>query len=64
MQHKSIASDYECPDWYGHIQAAKYLGVSPWDLLKAPAGTWWRDRAFLSMTAEGEARKIISDLKQ
>lgn len=57
MQAKGIASDYHCPNWYGHIQAAKYLGVAPWDLLKQ--SVFWRDKAMLCMTAEHEAQEIL-----
>lgn len=47
----------ECPDWYALIQAAKYLEVPAWDLLKA--GVWWQDRALIAMSVETEARKIL-----
>lgn len=46
-----------CPDWYGLIQAAKYLGVPPWELMEK--SVWWKDRAMIAMTAEHNAKKII-----
>jgi hypothetical protein len=45
-----------CPDWYAFIQAAKYLGVAPWKLLKQ--GVWWQDKALIAMSAEAQAREI------
>jgi hypothetical protein len=47
----------ECPDWYATMQAAKYLGVPPWELLDQPV--WWRDKAIIAMSAEQNARKIL-----
>lgn len=44
----------ECADWYAHIQAAKYLGVAPWELLQA--GVWWEDRALDCLKVEKEAQ--------
>lgn len=61
MQHKGIATDYVCPDWYGHIQAARYLKVPPWDLLKQ--SVYWRDKALACMSVEHEAQDIISKQK-
>jgi len=46
-----------CPDWYLVIQAAKYLGVAPWEMLEQ--SVWWRDRAFIAMTAEIQAKQIV-----
>ncbi len=46
-----------CPDWYAIIQAAKYLGVPPWELIEH--SRWWTDRAFDGITAENEAREIL-----
>jgi len=46
-----------CPDWYAHIQAAKYLGIDPGKLLELPI--WWKQKAFVAMTAENEARRIL-----
>lgn len=48
---------YYCPKWYAVIQAAKYLGVAPWELLEQ--SIYWEDKAFIAMTAEQEARKIL-----
>jgi hypothetical protein len=45
-----------CPDWYGFIQAAKYLGVAPWDLIKQ--SVYWRDKALIAMTEEYEAQQV------
>lgn len=38
------------------IQAAKYLGVPPWDLSKQ--SVLWRDWALICMTAEQEAQEV------
>lgn len=46
-----------CPDWYELIQAAKYLGVAPWDLLKQ--SEFWKQKALTGLTAENNARKIL-----
>jgi len=46
----------KCTDWYALMQAAKYLGVAPWDLMKQSA--WWRIKAHNAMTAEIEGKKI------
>lgn len=58
MQAKGIASDYRCPDWYGHIQVAKYLGVDPDRLLHMPV--FWKDKAMIAMTAEHEVQEILN----
>jgi hypothetical protein len=44
-----------CPDWYATVQAAKYLEVAPWELLKQ--SIWWQDKALIAMTAEHEAQE-------
>jgi hypothetical protein len=49
----------ECPDWYALIQAAKYLKVAPWKLLKQ--SVYWQDRALIAMSVEAEARKILEE---
>ncbi len=47
-----------CPDDYAIVQAAKYYGVAPWELMAQ--GVWWMDRALtLYMPAEVEAQEII-----
>lgn len=46
-----------CPDWYAVVQAAKYLGCKPWELMDMPV--WWLDRALIAMTAENQAREIL-----
>lgn len=51
-----------CPDWYAVIQAARYLSVAPWELAQQPI--FWRDKAFLAMTAEKQARDILGQNKQ
>lgn len=58
MQHKGIDTDYACPDWYVHIQAARYLKVPPWELVKQ--SVYWRDKALAAMSAEHEANEIIN----
>ena len=45
-----------CPDWYGTMQAAKYLNVAPWELLEQ--SVYWKDKALVAMTAEHEAAEI------
>lgn len=45
----------ECPDWYAIMQAARYLGVAPWDLIEQP--TFWLDKALVAMEVEGDAQK-------
>lgn len=49
----------ECPEWYALIQAAKYLGVPPWELMEQ--SVWWQDKALIAMTAENEAQKILNE---
>jgi len=45
-----------CPDWYSLLQAAKYLGVAPWDLMER--SVWWRDKAVIAASAEAQADDI------
>jgi hypothetical protein len=49
----------QCPEWYAHIQAAKYLGIDPEDLLKK--SIYWRDKALVAMTAEAKAQKTLQE---
>jgi hypothetical protein len=49
----------ECPDWYELISAAKYLGVSPWDLDAQPIK--WRERALIAQGAENWARRELEE---
>lgn len=44
----------EVPSWYRVVRAARYLGVAPWDLERAPMS--WVSRAEAAMAAEQEAR--------
>ena len=46
----------ECPDWYAHIQAAKYLGVDPERLMQMPL--YWKSKAMKAMDAEYRGNKI------
>lgn len=46
----------ECPDWYAHLQIARYLGVSPWTEIPM----WWKMKAMRAITAENEAREILN----
>lgn len=62
MQNKGIATDYVCPDWYVHIQTAKYLGVDPERLLRM--SVFWRDKALIAMTAENEAQQAINEQRR
>lgn len=43
------------PDWYVLIRAARYLGVTPWELDAQP--TIWREWALAAEGAEDEARE-------
>lgn len=49
------------PLWYSLVQAAKYLGVPPWELAKQPV--WWMNVALAAQSAESSAgkRKKVSD---
>ena len=47
----------EPPDWYKHIQAARYLKVDPERLLEM--GLIWKNWALVAMSEEAEAQKII-----
>ena len=40
----------EPPAWYSLIQAARYLGVPPWDLATKPI--WWMNVALSAQSAE------------
>ncbi len=48
----------ECPDWYPIIQAAKYLGCTPPEMMEMPI--YWQDKALICISAENEAQKIIN----
>lgn len=43
------------PNWYRLIQAAKYLGVAPWDLAQRPV--WWMNIAVAAQNAEHAAEQ-------
>lgn len=43
------------PDWWPLLQAAKYLGVAPWDLARQPA--YWMRWALTAMGAEAEVNE-------
>jgi hypothetical protein len=49
----------EPPDWYALIQAAKYLGVAPWELMDQ--SIFWTDKALIAMSAEHSAQKQIEE---
>lgn len=40
----------ECPDWFTVVQAARYLGVAPWELLTKPV--FWMRAALEAQAAE------------
>lgn len=44
------------PDWLNLIEAARYLHVPPWELMKQP--TCWRDWALMAQEA---VQKIESE---
>jgi hypothetical protein len=50
-----------CPEYFGLFQAAKYLGVAPWELAKQ--SIWWQNKALVIMQAEYNARKILENHK-
>jgi len=43
----------EPPEWYLLLRAARYLGVSPWELAERPVT--WRDWALIAESAESQA---------
>jgi len=43
------------PDWYAELQAARYLGVAPWELRRQSIG--WTNLALAAMDAEAKATK-------
>lgn len=45
----------EVPSWYPLLQAAKYLGVAPWELATKPQ--WWTSIALAAEAAETGAQK-------
>ena len=45
----------EVPLWYALIQAARYLGVAPWDL--AERSVWWMNIALAAQKAEHAAQQ-------
>lgn len=47
----------EPPDWYTHLQAARYLQVDPERLLEMPV--YWKNWAIAAINEEAEAQKII-----
>lgn len=47
----------ECPDWYSHMQVAKYLGIDPERLSDLPL--YWKHKALVAMSEEAEAQKSI-----
>lgn len=51
-----------CPDWYTVVQAAKYLGVAPWDLMRQPI--YWTEWAIHSNHAEATAQKNQQERQQ
>lgn len=50
----------EAPDWWDTMQAARYLGVAPWEAdphSTAPRKLWIR-RALMAIAAENIARQL------
>jgi len=43
------------PEWYVFLQAAKYLGVAPWDLIDH--GIAYTNAALVAMDAEAKASR-------
>ena len=54
----------EVPDWYAHIQAARYLNVAPWELADVDGGEAWRDMALTAARAEAAARASIAEAQR
>lgn len=52
----------EVPEEYALVQAAKYLGVAPWDLAERPQ--WWTNLALTFSSAEAQAEKQRSAQKK
>lgn len=46
-----------CPEWYAHIQAARYLKVDPERLAEMPLS--WKLWALAAIEEEAEAQKSI-----
>ena len=49
----------EFPEWYVVVQAAKWLGVKPWDLLEQPV--WWLHWGLAGRAAEAKAEKTLNE---
>jgi hypothetical protein len=49
------------PDWYALLRAAKYLGVTPWELAEKPI--CWLQWALTAETAENQAERQRSQRK-
>ena len=47
------------PDWYLTVQAAKWLGVTPWELMEQPL--YWTHWGLAGRSAENRAEKILTD---
>lgn len=47
------------PEWYVVVQAAKWLGVAPWDLLDQPV--WWTHWGIAGKVAEARAEKTLTE---
>jgi hypothetical protein len=52
----------ECPDWYAHIQIARYLRVGPDELMHM--SIYWKSKAMKAMDAESRARKILERIEE
>jgi len=51
----------ECPEWYSLYQAARYMNVPPYELVKQ--SVWWRDKAVLAINAEAQAQETIDNMR-
>lgn len=49
----------EAPWWFETIEAARHLGVVPWELAQAPI--FWQDAALAAMSAEAMATARKAD---
>lgn len=52
----------EAPDWWFHVRAARYLGVSPWDLAGQPV--FWRNVALISEDVEAQFQQDMQRREQ
>lgn len=52
-------ADNEAPEWYALVQAAKWLGVAPWELLDKPIH--WLHWGLAGRKAEAGAERTLNE---